>query len=83
MHIEKGIVLAIMHVCLCVFMYACGNVCCGCCMYVKAQRLISGVFLGYSAPYTLSQVFSLSQELMDSVSLVIQLAPTMPRFCPK
>lgn len=83
MHIEKGIVLAIMHVCLCVFMYACWNVCCGCCIYVKAQRLISGVFLGYSAPYTLSQVFSLSQELMDSVSLVIQLAPGMPQFCPK
>lgn len=46
-------------------------------MYVKAWRLILGVFLGYSAPYTLSQVLSLSQELMDSVSLAIQLAPGM------
>lgn len=80
MHVEEGIVLALMHVCLCmfcVFMYACWNVCCGCCMYVKAQ-LILGVFLGYSAPSTLSQALSLSQELMDSVSQAIQLAPGMP-----
>lgn len=37
-----------------------------------------GVFLGYSAPSTLSQALSLSQELMDSVSLAIQLAPGCP-----
>ena len=36
-----------------------------------------GVFLGYSAPSTLSQALSLSQELMDSVSLAIQ-----PLECP-
>lgn len=43
-------------------------------MYVGAQKLILDVSLDYSPPYILSQVLSLSQELMDSS----QLAPGMP-----